>query len=405
MKKELNKTSARGQYKIAVVEAVTGKTVWEMPEWRPNLILTKGMDKKASLPWEDLFTHACAGSGTTANYISTGSTVWTHYGPDVYSDSVAYVDLSAGSVVPGDTLVVSPTTERCIVSIASGTSFIVDPSLWSSDGPWTNSSIAKASRTALDAELKRTNTWVTGWPYCGTVINGAAVCMRRTYNFGVESAQATYGEVGFTWSPDAAEPLFSRIVLDAPVTVDAGFYLRAFYELQVTHSPSTPSYITIPIAPNLTAGVINIQAFAGTCTSYVATNGSSAGTPLVEGLDKVASPKCFISDSQAVIHNFGTFHPPTEDGPNYAEVATTKEPYRDKSFFFVRAATFVPGDFTGLMRLHGLIGSNSVAWNTYFCALHVDYTTAEVDIHDITASEQVQLRWQFSWSRYFYDIP
>ena len=404
MKNGPNRTSASGRYKVAVVESETGKTVWEMPVWRSNLILTKGMDKKADLPWEDLFTYACAGAGTTSNYISTGTTVWSHSGFDVYSDGKKFVDLSAGSIVLGDTLVVGGPSlpERCIVAISSGTSFLVDSSMGFISGPFSGIYFAKSSRTALDVELKRTNDWFTGWPYCGTVINGAQVCMRRTFDFDVESTQTTYGEVGFTWSPDPSEGLFSRVVLDTTVTVDSGYYLRAFYELQVEHGPFVPTVIAIPIGTISDNGFISLQSFNGTCTSYVATSGSSSGTPLVEGLEKNSSPRAFLSDSQAVLHSFGTNHPPNEDGPLYAEVPTMKEPYRDKSFYFVRQATWTPGEYVGTINLFGMRGSVGPTWESYFCALHTDYAGTGIPI---VASDQIQVRWVWSWSRFFNDIP
>ena len=407
MNQKPNRTAASGHYKVAVVEAATDKVVWEMPDWKPNLILTSGMNKKADLPWEDLFSYAVAGSGTTAQYISTGPTEWNQYLLDVYSDGVGYVDLSAGSIAPGDTLVWNASTgiERCIVAIASGTSFLVDPSLVMAAGPVGNTYIAKASRTALDAELKRTNTWFTGWPYCGTVIEGPVVKMRRTFNFGVETAQTTYGELGFTWSDNPAEPLFSRVVLDAPVTVDSGYYLRAFYELQVDHFPDVPSLISVPITPITSSAYMCIQSFAGTCTSYVATNGSSSGTPLVEGLEKNQTQWAFISDSQAELQSFGTHTFPMVDGPTIAKKQTTKEPYRDKSFFFVRAATFEPGDFVGLARLYGMSGAGIYAsWDQYYVGMKLLPDTPEAWM-DVTASDQVLVRWSYSWARIFSDQP
>lgn len=402
MKNQLNRASASGHYKVAVVEAASDKVVWESPEWKPNLILTPGMDKKASLPWEDLFTHAAIGTGTTPNYISTGDTVWNHSWQDVTSDGVKNVNLASGSIVPGDALVVN---DAVVVSITSGTSFLTDPSRIAFAGPWTNTYIAKASRTQLDSEVKRTNTWYTGWPYCGTVIEGPLVKMRRTFNFGIETAPTTYGEVGFTWSPNPAEPLFSRVVLDTPVLVNAGFYLRVFYELQVDHYPDVGTYLTIPLFSMSGAGGVCIQSFAGTCTSFVSTNGSSSGVPLVEGLEKGAEQWAFISDSQSVLWSFGTHWNPTEDGPTFAKVRSTKEPYRNSSFFFVRAATFTPGVFLGAVRLMGMSGDLLPgSWDQFYIGVNFDPSTDPASI-TLDTTDQLLLRWQYGWTRLYSDVP
>lgn len=407
-----NKTAATGRYKVAVVDAATNQVVWEMNDWKSNMILTSGMDKKSELPWEDLFTHAVAGNGTTSNYISTGDTVWFQY-LQVFSDGVKNVNLMAGSIVPGDTLVLDGPGgyERCIADIINGTAFSPDESLFQAAGAWTNLSIAKTSRTQLDNELKRTGAggastaWFVGWPYCGTVIEGPIVKMRRTFDFSVDGAQTTYNEIGFTWSEDPAEPLFSRILLDEPVVVDSGHFLRAFYELQVDHFPDIPSMISVPIMPITSTAMMCIQGFSGTCTSYVATNGSSSGTPLVEGLDKNSSQYAFISDSQAELQTFGTYWNPTTDGPTFAKRLATKEPYRGKSFYIVQSATFEPGAFVGLSRLYGMCGNNVPwSWETYYVGMKMLSDTYEPYM-TVTPNDQVLVRWTYGWGRTFGDMP
>jgi hypothetical protein len=57
--------SARGLYKVAVVDALTKKVVWEQPDWGKNLILNNGMDRIAVGTWCDCFLYGMAGTGVT----------------------------------------------------------------------------------------------------------------------------------------------------------------------------------------------------------------------------------------------------------------------------------------------------------------------------------------------------
>ena len=74
--------------------------------------------------------------------------------------------------------------------------------------------------------------------YCGTdwLSSGNQVSLTRTFDYYMELQPVTYTEVGFKEAPSSRE-LFSRIVLDDPIRLRAGQYLRLAYQLLVTLEP------------------------------------------------------------------------------------------------------------------------------------------------------------------------
>lgn len=74
--------------------------------------------------------------------------------------------------------------------------------------------------------------------YCGTdwLSSGNQVSLTRTFDYYMELQPVTYTEIGFKESPSSRE-LFSRIVLDDPIRLRAGQYLRLAYQLLVTLEP------------------------------------------------------------------------------------------------------------------------------------------------------------------------
>jgi hypothetical protein len=222
--------------------------------------------------------------------------------------------------------------------------------------------------------------------------------MRRTYDFLPEIAPVTYGEIGFSWTATPPD-LFSRVVLPDPVTVDAGHYLRAFYELQVYHWPWGSEIIPDPFFPPLgVSGLSSIQAFAGTCTSSVATTGAGNGNPLVEGIDTVTVIKSFLSDNVEPLREAGTYHDPTEGGSQAILSDITKSTYVTDSFYFTLNSVWTPGEFTGTWAQSGITGADAPTGSQLFFGYVFDPPYPV-----ITAGDQVSLTWLFSWGRGFLD--
>lgn len=379
---------------MAVVEAATGNTVYESG-WTPNIILNTGMNKKAHRAWQDMFLYACAGTGTTPNYTSGGTSTFSVAWNEVTTSGTEVVDLQNDAAI-GDVLIIGTTAEVMLSNIVNGT--FAQTNTFMLVGPY-QFNIGHTSRDQLDYEVKRTGTFWQGSGYCGSVIEGQTVKLRRTWNFGVESTQLTYGEVGFSWTDIVAQGLFSRVVLPDPVTVDAGFYLRATYELQVIHYPWQSSYLTSPVFGFTDAGFHAIQAFAGTCTSLIATSGSSVGNPFVEGWPTLGNIQAFLSDYTGPLQESGTYSNLGDAPYTNAAVTLTGRPYVENSFVRTMEATFVPGTFVGTLRTQGMTGSEDPYDTELFYVYRYD------NPHAVGINDQVWIVMAFSWARYFYDIP
>lgn len=114
--------------------------------------------------------------------------------------------------------------------------------------------IFHTEQTYLGNQYKTHGWYVTGnnpatnATYCGTDFLSAAnqVAMTRTYDFYMELQPVTYTELGFKESP-ASRELFSRIVLDNPIKLCPGQFLRVAYQLIVNWEPGdVPRYKVVP---------------------------------------------------------------------------------------------------------------------------------------------------------------
>lgn len=114
--------------------------------------------------------------------------------------------------------------------------------------------IFHTEQTYLGNQYKTHGWYLTGnnpetnATYCGTDFLSAAnqVAMTRTFDFYMELQPVTYTELGFKESP-ASRELFSRIVLDNPIKLCPGQFLRVAYQLIVNWEPGdVPRYKSIP---------------------------------------------------------------------------------------------------------------------------------------------------------------
>lgn len=135
----------------------------------------------------------------------------------------------------------------------------------------------------------------SGSIFCGTEFttdsdnNVTEIRFTRTYDFYMELTPVTYTELGFMESP-AADTLFSRIVLDEPIHLVPGQFLRVSYQLVVT--PTTSS--------NETAST-NLQSEWGGNPVQIGTEGgweSASGSEKLKGLEKIQHiGMCIVTDS------------------------------------------------------------------------------------------------------------
>ena len=281
----------RGLVKVSVVER--GRVVREYPV-QHNLILNQGLDQIASAVFAQLITFAVAGTGSTATEIdSPTDTVNIVSGSATFSQ-IGYLAGDASDVGKSIKLIGSGNVYR-VTAFNTNTQCSVTPAV--TEGP-DIFNVYMTQQTGLDAEIKRTNTYLTGAPNCQTVTSGDVTTMTRTYDFSAEVGPQSYNEVGFSSSASPGSNLFSRIKLPSAVPLTAGQQLRVLYSLQITVSPTTPQvYGTSPIVG--WAGATGSLQHEAVPISFINTNGGIAGS----GTNTVDS-KFYIGNEPSALAGF-----------------------------------------------------------------------------------------------------
>lgn len=194
-------------------------------------------------------------------------------------------------------------------------------------------------QAGLVSEVKRTNTYITASGGCGHSIADSVVTLKRTFSFSQEVSAATYSEIGFSWAGDAGDNLFSRVLLNSPVSLVAGQRLRVIYELLITCSPTSPSALTAdipgwPVSP--ASGTDATQQWQNLGLWVVASTGLGAayngGALVNEPSETVA---IFASPSSDALGTFAEEGPDRSTDADYAEATAT---YTPGSFELLKAA-------------------------------------------------------------------
>jgi hypothetical protein len=251
---------ATGMYKVAIVDGKTNKVKWEMPEFKPNLILNSGLAAIATNTWMQCMNWCYAATGTAdPNYLDSGATT-------AASTLAGVVNLSGGSVdtstvVAGDCILWDTGEQGRITTVSTPTSFIIDPAPGGAGIPAAEFTFCYTTRTTFTGtNAKKCTSYLTGNPNQVSYRIGNVVTSRNTYDFNVEGGSVTYTQIGITYhsvTPPAAATLFSRIVLSPALTLGSGDYLRVVYQLAVTITPTgeVASSPTITGWPSDTAGI------------------------------------------------------------------------------------------------------------------------------------------------------
>lgn len=243
---ELHQT-ARGLYKVAVVDAATQEVIWEQKEWGKNLILNNGMNQVAALTWAECTKYAVAGTGITPTAISSAEVTASQSGTTVSASVGSYTFASGdiGNMIKWD----GGGEEARITGYTNPQSVTVTPSQSVGSGTFV---VYQTNQTGMATEIKRTATYLQNAPYCQTTsdVSTGVIALRRTYDFSAEIVQRNYTEVGACWQQTAftGNTTFSRILLPVAVTVNPGQQLRFVYELQITVNPRTPQVFSAAVS-------------------------------------------------------------------------------------------------------------------------------------------------------------
>jgi len=336
--------TARGLYKVAVVDAATQEIVWEQKDWGKNLILNNGMNSVASRYWAASMAFAVAGTGITPMALSSAE-VTASQASNVVSATVGSYTFSSGDI--GNTIKWDVGgAEALITGFTNPQSVTVTPSQSVGSGTFV---VYQTNQTGMATEVKRTAVYLPGAPYCQTSvdISTGVVALRRTYDFSAEVIQRNYTEVGACWNSTAftGNTTFSRILLPLAVTVNPGQQLRFVYELQVTLGPVTPASFSAsvsgwPVAPSVNTNASQQLEHHGlqiVASSGAGTNGAGgyANEPSESG---TMGGYMFVSPNASAFSAFDTTV--SRQASGYEVSLMSLLPYTPLSFTLDKTATY-----------------------------------------------------------------
>lgn len=385
---------AQGFVQCSVVDAATGAVVKEYPRQK-NLILNQGMDQLVNFSWAQLFAFCSAGTGVTPTSDDSGLTQASQAGSVITLVGGAFTFTNTLTDA-GNTIKFDSGEEAQIVTVISPTSVSVD----------TTATIAaiefivyRTNQTQLSNQLKRTNTYLTGSPFCGTTLISNIYRMQRTFDFSAEVGLINYTEAAFGWSTSGATNIFSRVLLAAPVPVDVGQQLRVTYQLQIVLTPNV-SFIKSavvggwPVAP--AGDTLGSEAMQFIGLSNVDTSGASqtfdsaigAGEPVTVSLGGV-----FVSTDATAPAAFGN----AVSRGWLAEIGVTRAAYIPGSWYVDRTGTFVVGAGNSA-------AIRSMGYGAYIPGnFHPAQSTVMVFVFQQSQTKlnthTLALTWRTSWSR------
>lgn len=387
---------AQGFAQCFVVDSVSGKVVREYPR-QSNLILNQGMDQVATTAWAAIFQYCSAGTGVTPTSDDSSPTTAAQSGTTVTLSGGSFVFTStpvdAGKTIKwdsGEEATIVTVTSPTVVEVSNSATVLADDFI-----------VYRTNQTQLATQVKRTNTYLTGSPFCGTTVASNVVKMRRTFDFTAESGLVTYTEVGLGWDAGSPTSIFSRILLAVPVPVGAGQQLRVTYELWVTVLPAASFSKTAiiggwPVAPAATTDGMEAVQYIG--LTFVSTAGTALAN-LEQGLGSgdpatTSGIGVFVSDDATAPASFGSS---VNRSLNASYANATRAAYVAGTYYVDKSATFAVGSGNGTgIRSIGYGAHNPNVYFAYGQTVMVfvfNEAQTKLNTHTLTFT------WRFAWSR------
>lgn len=277
-----------------------GELVRSYP-WQDNLILDQGLDKVASVLYNQLFAACCCGTGTQVTNRNPNTTA-TVAGTALSAAAAAFsnADLDASVVFSTGqrfkiTAYIDPQHVTLFTSgtITTATAFTVQ---------YTN-------QATLGNEMKRTVncSQVPGANFSD--VEPAAITLQRTFLFTPEVAAITYTEIGLSDQTVAGPNLFSRILLAQPVSllgpeseIPSGQALQVTYQLIINFDFGSGPGIFVPGNTSATIGITNLPivfsiwqyAASATQPNHLAVN-VTGNVPVIIGEDLILSGSSYAA--------------------------------------------------------------------------------------------------------------
>jgi IPT/TIG domain len=220
------KIGLKGKVRVMVLEE--GEPISDSG-WQENLILDQGLDKLATLQFNQVFSACAVGTDNSPTTIQPpAGTTATVSGTTLTASAPTFSSADLDSDVLFTTgqhfKIQSVTDPQHVTLFTSGTVSTA-----------TGFQILRVNQVILGNEVKRTVNLSNVPAANGWQDLGGSIQLQRTFLFPQETATITYQEIGFSDIATAGSNLFSRIVLAAPITVNGPTGSLPGQQLQVTY--------------------------------------------------------------------------------------------------------------------------------------------------------------------------
>lgn len=392
--------SAKGRVRWAVVDGATGQVVREASDWNRNLILNQGMDLVASRTWVNNMQYCVVGTGVTPTSDQSGITTVAQSGTALTLTGGSFTLSSPTDV--GKVIKWATGETAQISAVTSGTTAVATNSASVADAQFT---LYRTNQVGLATEVRRTANYLTSAGACGTTLVDPTLRHRRTFDFPLEVGTVNYTEVGFSYTNTPGNNLFSRILFDSPVQVNAGQQLRIVYELHVTCGPTSAVSKTAiisgwPVAPAL--GTTGQEILQNIAMSSVNSSGNESSSGVTGGINEPSVGNgypfyAWLSSDARALSAWTTNNGRTVDAAHALSIAA----YIAGSYQSDKSATFAVGEanqnnFRAMgygqhIPGNGIIGSGNGAGYVFL----FDEAQTKTNTYTLT------LTWRFTWSRDF----
>ena len=379
----------KGRFRARIVDSKTGRVKRDCG-WQDNLILNSGFESIQSDYFVEMFEYGVCGTGTTPTQLDSGTQTISQSGTSV-TLSVGAFEFSASHI--GDILKWDSGETARITAYVGPLSVTVDTNATVAADEFT---IYYASQSTMATETKRSNTYLTGAGNTETTFNWTTgvISNRRTYDFSIETGSVTYTEVG-TAKLSSGAPLFSRILLAAPLNLVSGDQLRLTYELNIALTPYTVTSTTITITGwGALTGSVQNEHFG---LRYVNSAGGTSGSTYAMNEPQVVG-RGFISDSTTALStnpSTGTNPPTNRNGTSWATKAGSNAFTGAGTLTMKVTKTAVfgtsEGNITGVRSI--CLAGNSSSTNYIVHAFLLDSGQNKLNTHTLT------LNWEITWTR------
>jgi len=395
-----------------------GEILRGAPDWQPNMILNDGMNTIGGSFGgprliTDCFTHAQASTGAAATSINGGGDTLQQAGQTVTMVSGTF-DFVAQGIAVGDSIKFGAGGVDVMVTVVNGVSTLtVNIAQTVAATTFQFYKTSQNSSSFNTAQEERTNTYLTGSPFCGTVIAAPLITHTRTYDFPIRTGGSkNYTEIGMCWNaiPGTANTSFARMLINGgSVTVNNGERLRVAYALALYMGSTggvakSMGVFGWPISPATdTTGTERLQLpGVSTISSSNGALSNSAIAPATIDAFYCNEPAgvvtgnsvAFLSTNSTAPSTFNT--DPTVRATLATAVMSTSPAYVVNSFYMIKQATFSAGvgTSTGIRSIG--IGTTQSARDA---GTNTGYVFVFTQAQTKNAGNQLVLNFRYNWSR------